>query len=116
MVLLLGTTDARRPERLRKIFARALVDGRRLYVRNLGPLREAVEDEASELSHIPHGQVEQAIAGARDLEHRQRFGQLKNEGAKRVNDLTRLWSQTDGDDRLQRPAEQSMVDGSMKPG
>src|SRR5262249_22331438 len=86
-----GTTDARHTKRLRKVLARALVDGRRLDVRNLGALCEAVEDQTAQLSHVPHGQVKKAIACAGHLEHGQRLRQRKNEAAKRVNGLTRLW-------------------------
>ena len=99
---------------LRDVLARALVDGRGLHFGDLGPLGKAVEDEAAQAVHVGDCDVEQAIVGTGDLEDGLPFRQREDEGAEGVDRIVGLRSQPDGDDRLQRPAEQTLIDGRVE--
>ena len=86
-----------------------------LDVLDLGSDREIVEDEDPQVLGVGDGDVHEVVVGARDVEHSERLGQREQVAVEVVDQMARVHSKADRDQRLRRAAEERGVDIRVEP-
>jgi len=75
---------------------------------------EVVDDELPQVLRIPRSHPDEIVGGAGQVEDHQHTWQLADRRGERVDLLARMDGEAHGDQSLQRPAESSEVELSVK--